>query len=533
MAALTVPIPISLNHDSTHYGNLLLNCARLNSLAEGKAIHAQITKHGLETGTFLGNCLVNMYSKCGSIKDARNVFDNMAQQNIVSWNVMIAGYAQQGFGEEALELFEEMKWADEMPDDFTFSSVLKACATVAALEEGKQIHCHIVKLRFEQNVFLGSALVDMYSKCGSVEDACHAFANLSERNVVSWNAMIAAYIRCGRIKDAFKFFSEMLMQGIKPSHVTYGFVLKACSSLWTVETGKQLHACILKSGFGSHLFVGSAVILMYMKCGSIDYGQQVFDKMHKVDQGLYNATIQGYADSGQHDKAMEFFCQLLETGMKPNEITLAIVLKVSKSLDQAKQLHAHMIKSVFEDNLSLVSDVVTMYGRCGGIDDARQVFDKMTPRDVVLCTAMLAAYTQKGYIEESLKLFIQMQHEGVKPNQFTYPTVLSACASLASPEVGKQVHTHTIKIGVVSDLFVGNGLVDMYFKCGNVDSAQKAFNRMPKQDIVIWNAMIAGYVQHEYAEAALQLFEEMQQFGIKPNHITFVNVLSACSQLGL
>ncbi|XP_057850673.2 pentatricopeptide repeat-containing protein At2g33680 [Cryptomeria japonica] len=533
MAALAVPIPVSPNSESTYYGTVLIKCTKLNSVAEGKVIHAQIIKHGFEVGAFLGNCLVNMYSKCGSIKDARSVFDNMAQQNLVSWNVMIAGYAQQGFGEEALNLFEDMQWVGMMANEYTFCSFLKACATLTALEEGNQAHCHIVKLGVQQNIFMGSALVDMYGKCSSIDDAHKAFERLSERNVVSWNAMIAAYVQCGQMKDALKLFSKMLTEGIRPSHVTFGFVLKACSSLQTVEQGKQLHACVFKSGFGLHLFVVSAVILMYMKCGSIDCGRQLFDGMNKVDVGLYNATIQGYADREQYDKAMEFFCQLLRTGMKPNEITLAIVFKSCQALDEAKQLHAYFIKSVYRGNVSLVSAVVTMYARCGAIDYAGQLFDTMTSKDVVLYTAILAAYTQKAYIDEALRLFIQMQHQGVKPNQFTYPTVLSACASLASPEVGKQVHSHIIKMGVMSDVFVGNGLVDMYAKCGNIENARQTFDRIPKHDIVLWNVMIAGYVQHEYAEAALQVFEEMQQFGIKPNHITFVSVLSACSQLGL
>lgn len=546
MAALTVGNPISasnfggnaLDAGTSHCGYQLQRCIQLNSLAQGKAVHARIIKLGLEIEIFLGNCLVNMYAKCGNMKDARKMFDNMAEQNLVSWNVIIAGYAQEGFEEEALELFEEMQLAKMVPNEFTFGSVLKACATREALEEGKQVHCFIVKLGFEQNLFLGSALIDMYSKCSSIRDAYQTFAKISQRNVVSWNAIIAASIQHGWVKQALEFFAEMQLAGIKASHVTFGLVLNASAILGNLEQGKQLHACVFRNGFGSDLLVGSSVILMYIKCGNIDDARQVFDKMPMVDLGLFNATIQGYSSEGHNNEAMELFGQLLRTGLKPNDITFTIVLRACASfetaLEQGRQLHVQIMKSVFQHNVSVVSSLITVYAKSGCIADAQKVFDKMTVQNnVVLWTALIAGYSQKGYTDEALKLFLLMQRAGVKPNQFTYPTVLRACANLASIEEGKQVHCHIIKAGAASDTFVASAIVDMYIKCGSLEDGQRGFDRIPKRDIVSWNTMIAGYARHGYVDKALLIFEEMQQYGVKPNHVTFVAVLSACSHGGL
>jgi pentatricopeptide repeat protein len=175
-----------------------------------------------------------------------------------------------------------------------------------------------------------------------------------------------------------------------------------------------------------------------------------------------------------------------------------------------------------------------VYAKSGCIADAQKVFDKLTAQNnVVLWTAMIAGYTQKGCIDEALKLFLLMQRAGVKPNQFTYPTVLRACANLASMEVGKQVHCHIIKTGAASDTFVASTIVDMYIKCGSLADGQRGFDRIPRRDIVSWNTMIAGYAQHGYVDQALEIFEQMQQCGMKPNHVTFVAVLCACSHGGL
>eukprot|EP01018_Ginkgo_biloba_P024506 Gb_17916 [translate_table: standard] len=623
--------------NSNTFAHLLHRCVEINSLAEGKGIHAQMIKFGFELNAFLGNSLMNMYIKCGSLEDAHEVFDNMPEQNVVSWNVMISGYAQQGSGRETLKLFDQMQQAGIKPNEFTFGSVLKACASLAALEHGKKIHIHIIKTGFasdifvgsvlvdmyikcgriesarqvfnkmtardvvlwtgmivgyaqnedgenalklfcemqqvgmkpnqftftgilracaqqaaleqgkqshshliknglERHVFVGSALVDMYCKCGSIEDASKAFSKIFQLNVVSWNAMIAGYVQHGLCEDTLDLFCKMQSTGMKPNHITFASILRACASLEGLNEGKQVHACIFKHSFQSHPFVGSALVVMYSKCGSIDEARHVFDKIPKGDLELSNAIIQGYAHGGQDEQAIELFCQIIEIGVKPNEVTFTIVLGACATLqavDQGKQVHAQIIKAQYQPSVSVGSALVNMYATCGSLDYAFRVFDKLTTHDVVLWTAMIVGYAQNGHSEEALKFFHHMHCGGTKPNHFTYSSALSACASLTALEEGKQVHAHIIKSGVESDVFVGSGLVDMYAKCGSIEDAHQGFDKMPKRDIVSWNTMIAGYAQHGHAREALQAFDQMKQSGIKPNHITFIGVLSACSHVGL
>eukprot|EP00249_Psilotum_nudum_P015225 c25216_g4_i1 orf=220-1116(+) len=197
------------------YVFLLQGCIIRNALAEGKWVHTHIIKSGFEQNIVLGNALVNMYSKCGSVAEARLVFDKMPKRDVVSWTAMIGGYARLGHGEDALKLFSQMQGETVKPGRVTFISVLRACAHLSSLEQGKKIHAHIIKSGFESDIFVGTALIDMYVKSGSLKHARQVFDKMQEWSVVSWNVIISACARHGRGEQAFKLFQEMWQEGLK------------------------------------------------------------------------------------------------------------------------------------------------------------------------------------------------------------------------------------------------------------------------------------------------------------------------------
>lgn len=522
--------------DEFTFGSILKACAQLADLDQGKKVHNHIIKTGFASDIFVGSVLVDMYLKCGCIENARCVFNKMSVRDVVLWTGMIAGYSQNEDSGEAVKLFCEMQHTGMKPNHYTFTSVLRACASQAAIEQGRQCHCYIIKDGLEEHVFVSSALVDMYSKCGSIENACKVFSNISQPNLVSWNAMLAGYVQHGLYKEALELFSKMQSTGMKPNHITLATALRACASLKALSHGKQVHAYIFKYKFESQIFVVSAIIAMYSGCGKIYDACRVFDKMPKGDLELSNATMQGYVQNGHCEHVVQLLCEMLEAGVKPNEVTFTSVLSACATLEaveHGKQVHTQIIKTGSEPVVSVGSALVTMYAKCGCLDDACKVFDQMTVCDVVLWTAMIVGHAQKGNSEEALGLFLRMQCAGVKPNHFTFSSALSACANKAALEEGRQIHAHVIKTGCELDPFVANGVVDMYAKCGTIESARRAFDKIHKPDMASWNAIIAGYAQHGHAREAIKAFEQMQQLGINPNHITFVGVLSACSHAGL
>eukprot|EP01018_Ginkgo_biloba_P008730 Gb_35202 [translate_table: standard] len=534
--ALSVLDIINHQGDYNTYACLLQGCLSIKGLAEGKRVHAHMARTGFEPDIYLGNILVNMYVKCGSLVDARHAFDKISERNEFSYSMMISGYVQNGHGEEALQLFSEVHRMGILPIQFNYASVLRACSVSSSLLRGQQLHGLIIRTGCEYDVFVGSALVDMYAKCGRMRDAHKVFGKMPERNVVSWTSMIAGYMQHGLSDKSLTLFRQMQQTVTKPDPFILGNVLRACGNLEAQEQGKQIHAHIIGAGFQAHVSVNNSLVFMYAKCGRIENARQVFDVMLKRDTVSWTAVIAGYAQNGYGEEALKLFRQMWWEGTKPDHFIFASVLRACSSLidlEQGKQVHAHLVKTGFEFHVSVGNALATMYDKCGIIEDAYQVFEKMAIRDVVSWTAMITGLAQHGCGEEALKLFCQMRQTDSKPELFVFATVLRACASVAALEQGKQIHNLIIRTGCELDVFVGSALVDMYAKCGSIDDAREVFNNMPERNVVSWTVMICGYAQHGHGKEALQLFEQMQVAGMKPDHVTFVGVLSACRHAGL
>eukprot|EP01018_Ginkgo_biloba_P033709 Gb_29557 [translate_table: standard] len=645
--------------ETSTYVCLFQGCANQKVLPEGKLIHAHMVEWGIDPDMLLGNILVTMYAKCGTVVDARRVLDQMQKRNVVSWTAMISGYAQNGHVDEALTMFYQMQREGIQPNQFTFASVLPVCANLAALEQGEKFHEEIIRIGFQSNVFVGNALVDMYAKCecienartlfdkmpqrnvvswntmiggyaqnGHVDKALKLFQEMPERNVVSWTTMIAGYAQNRRSEEALKLFHQMQLSGLKPNSKTFAIVLPACANLADLDQGMEIHQLVIRTGLLSNIFVRSALVDMYAKCGSVENASQLFHKMPQQDVVSWNVMISGYtqnghvneawklfqtmpirdvvswnvmitgyADNGNPEEALMLFQQMQSAGLKPNSQTCLTVLQACAnlgSLEQGKEIHTVVVRTGLQYDVFVGCALVDLYAKCGSIENARTVFDKMHHQDVVSWNAMIAGYAKNGHVdhaleffqkmpeqvvvswnamiagyaqnghvkealelfqkmperdvvswnaiiaghaqhglaEDALKLFQQMRVRGIKPNSETFSIILSACVHLEALDQGKKVHEIIIKNGSQFNRFVGSALVDMYAKCGSIENAQNVFDKMPQRDVVSWNAMIVGYALHGYGKEALQLFEQMQHVGVNPDRITFVGVLSACCHAG-
>eukprot|EP01018_Ginkgo_biloba_P031948 Gb_02723 [translate_table: standard] len=577
--------------DSSVYDTLLQGCLNSKALPESKLVHAHMIQTGFKLEDIsLENKLVSIYAKCGNVVDARRVLDQMPKQNAVSWTIIIAAYARHGQGEEALSMFYQMQQIGIQPSPFTFASVLPACANLSALDQGKEIHEVIIRCGFQSNVFVGNALVDMYAKCGSLDDARNMFDKMAERDVVSWNTIIGGYTQNGNVSEALKLFHkmpernvvswnamiagyaqnglvdealelfrkmpgrnvvswtamiaaccrhrrgeealalfyDMQRTGIKPNHFTFASVLSACASLTAPDKGKAIHEQISGSQFQSNIFVGNALVDMYAKCGSIENARSVFDQMPEKDVVSWNAMIAGYAQNGLVEEALHLLQKMPEQNVVSWNAIIAGYTQIGH-IEEALKLFQKMP----EQDVVSWNAIIAGFAKNGQGDEALKLFQKMPERDVVSWNVIMAGFAQNGQGEEALKLFRQMQLAGVKPNSETISIVLPACTNVAALEQGKEIHDVIIKSEFQFDIFVGSALVDMYAKCGSVEYARKVFDKMPQRDVVSWTAMIVGYAMHGCGEEALQLFEQMQHSGIRPDHVTFLGVLSACCHAGL
>jgi pentatricopeptide repeat protein len=225
--------------DKFTFPRVLKACANLEALHQGREIHGDIVRRGLESDVFIGNALIDMYAKCGVLKTARDLFDKMPQRDIVSWNSVIAGYGQSGYCDEALNLFREMVLAGMKLDAVSIACGLPACASLGALRQGKEIHRYIIRTEIAGNGFVACALIDMHSKCGSIEDARQVFDRIPKEDLVVWNAMIKGYAMHGQGKSAVSLYHQMLLSGKKPDHITFLAVLYACNHAGLVNEGRK------------------------------------------------------------------------------------------------------------------------------------------------------------------------------------------------------------------------------------------------------------------------------------------------------
>eukprot|EP01018_Ginkgo_biloba_P026114 Gb_35645 [translate_table: standard] len=447
MRILNIMVQRGIQVDSEIYGSLLQLCADLKALIEGKQVHAYICASSLEQNLFLRTKLVSMYCICGNIIDARLVFDKFSRRNVFIWTAMISGYIRNGYFREALALYYQMRRVGIQPDNYTFSSVIKACAMLSDLQQAMEIHAHIIRIEYEFNISVENALVAMYVQCGRTELARQMFDKMTERDVVSWSGMIAAYNQTKDCNEALKLFGQMQEDAVKPNPVTITSVLPACGHLPALQRGKEIHNYILRSGFDLNEFVGSALVAMYAQCGSIEDARHVFDKMSKKCVVSWTAMIEGYGMNGYGEDALILFKQMQEAGLKPNYITFVVLLSACS--------HAGLVAEGWQYFKSMSGDynitpggehyacMVDLLGRAGQLDEAEKFIQNMP----------------------------------LKPIGGVWGALLSACRIHCNVELGERVAQHLFELEPYN---AGNFVMlsNIYAAAGRWDAVAKVRNMM-------------------------------------------------------
>ncbi|KAK2657151.1 hypothetical protein Ddye_010203 [Dipteronia dyeriana] len=475
--------------------------------------------------------------KTGHLLDARNMFDKMPYRDEISWTTLISGYVNAMDSTEALSLFSRM-WVEPQlkMDPFILSLALKACALNMNANYGESLHGYTVKTGFVNSVFVGSALLDMYTKTGKVELGCRVFNEMPLRNVVSWTAIITGLVRAGYNKEGLVYFSEMWRSKVDCDSYTFAITLKACADSGALNYGREIHTHAIKRGFDDTTFVANSLATMYNKCGKLEYGLRLFERMNTRDVVSWTTIITTYVQMGQEENAFKAFIRMRESDVKPNEYTFAAIISGSANLSRiqwGEQLHAHVLRLGLADSLSVANSIMTMYSKCGQLTSTSMVFHEMRKKDIISWSTIIGGYSQGGYGEEAFEYLSLMRREGPKPNEFALASVLSVCGNMAILEQGKQLHTHVVSVGLDHTAMIRSALINMYGKCGSIKEASQIFSEREDDDIVTWTAMINGYAEHGSSQEAIDLFEKLTRVGLRPDSVTFIGVLTACCHVGL
>ncbi|XP_039018252.1 pentatricopeptide repeat-containing protein At3g02330, mitochondrial [Hibiscus syriacus] len=547
------------------FSHIFQECSNQTSLNTGKQAHCQMIISGFVPTVFVANCLLQLYIKCGHLGYATKVFDKMSQRDVVSWNAMIFGNASNRMMETARRYFDDMPEKDAISwnsltsgylkngeclksilvflemnkagvgfDWTTFAVVLKSCTFLEEFDVGLQVHGVAVKVAFDRDVVTGSALVDFYGKCRRLDDSIRYFYEMPEKNWVSWSAVIAGCVQNGKFIKGVELFKEMQRGGIGVSQSTYASVFRSCAGFSAFWLGRQLHGHSLKTNFASDLIVGTAILDMYAKCGNMIEARKIFNLFPNHNLQSFNAIIIGYAQSCQAIPALQLFRHLLKSDLGFDEISLSGAFSacaVIKGYLEGVQVHALAVKTTLESNICVANAILDMYGKSGALAEACRVFYEMEKRDAISWNAVIAAHEQNGNEEATLSHFVSMLHSGIEPDEFTYGSVLKACAGQKALDYGMEIHNRTIKSGIGLHSFVGSALVDMYCKCGMMEEAEKIHDRIEQQTMVCWNAIISGFSLQKESEKAQNFFAGMLEVGVNPDHFTYATVLDTCANL--
>ncbi|KAK6149061.1 hypothetical protein DH2020_016586 [Rehmannia glutinosa] len=381
-----------------------------------------------------------------------------------------------------------------------------------------------------------TSLINMYSKCNSIADAISVFyASTHAHNVFVYNSIIAGLTVNGLPIEAFDFYCRMRLFGVAPDKFTFPCVIKACSDLVDL---KNVHGLLCKLGLGFDLFIGSALLHCYLKFELMNDALELFERLPKKDDiVLWNAMINGYVQIGEFNEALVIFRRMADNGLIPNRFTVIGVLSalaLAGEVYNGKLVHAFTIKMGYDLGVAVLNALIDMYGKCSQLADALVVFENIIDKDIYSWNSIISVHEQFGDHDGTLRLLKGMLSSGFQPDLVTITAVLPACAHLAALMHGREIHGYIIINGLdkVGNTYTVNAIMDMYAKCGSMREARLVFDEMKIKDVASWNIMVMGYGMHGFGNEALDLFSHMCEGGLKPDEISFVGVLAACSHAG-
>ncbi|TKW34187.1 hypothetical protein SEVIR_2G288000v4 [Setaria viridis] len=459
---------------------------------------ARVANHGGGGRPFAGlaaaTSRIASLGRAGEAASARAVFDAMPQRDAVSWNAMLTAYARAGRPRDTLELFA----CAPASDAFSLTAALAAAAALRCPAAGAQIHARLLRLGLRAPLPVGNALVAMYAKCARADDAARSFEEMHDRNDLSWCSLLHAYVASGHLRPA----------------------------------------------------------------------QELFDEMPIRNNVAWNTLLMGYSRSGNARQCLLLFNKMRMAGLTCDDATLCILVDACTELAHPStgfSVHKIVLQSGWNAMAEVSNSLVSLYTKFSMLDDAVRIFESMKVRTIVSWNSLIYAYMKVGYTEqaaslfrsipetnviswtsmigglarngcadEALTLFFEMvAHEHIHPDDFTYGAVLHACATSVSLASGRMVHGRVFQTGFASYLYLANSLMDMYAKCGDVESASNVFNGIFVKDLVSWNTMLFGFAINGWANEALMVYDSMKSHEVCPDEVTFAGLLTACSHSGL
>ncbi|GKC15688.1 pentatricopeptide repeat-containing protein [Tanacetum coccineum] len=523
--------------------NTLYFCCALQACEEpsymvfGKELHAYLLKSDLYLDKYVANALIVMYTKCGKIKEAERIFNEMDEKDSVTWNSMLSGYVQNGLYDEAMAIFHRMQVMGQKPDRYSVISMISTFARLGSLSNGLEIHAYAMKNGMDSDLQVCNTLVDMYAKCSKMDYAESVFERLNFRDSISWTTVITGYAQNGYHLSALTSFHEAQMNGIESDSMLIASILQVCSELKLNSFVKEIHGQIIRKGLYD-IVLENTLVNTYGKCECMDYATRVFENIKVRNVVSWTIMMCCLVQNGLANEALDVFISMKEVGIEPDSISLLSLLSAVSDLSalkKGKEIHGYLIRKGFVLHGPISSSLVDMYASCGSLKNSVNVFDRIEVKDIVLLTSMVNAYGMHGFGKEAVSLFKQMVAEKIIPDHVSFLAILYACSHSSLINEGKgffksMVNDYNLKPWPEHYTCI----VDLLSRANNLEEAFVFVENMEMNpNVEIWRSLLGACKVHnnvKLGNIAAKRLLELDPDDIK-NYVLVSNFYASCNQL--
>ncbi|KAG0491319.1 hypothetical protein HPP92_004717 [Vanilla planifolia] len=511
------------------FGSILKACSVVNKEV-GMQLHGLIMKSGYNSNCFVGTSLVDMYGRLGLVENLEKAFQDILSDDIALYNAVIGGYSRNNLDVIALDFFSELIMQGFTPNECTLSTALKSCAGLKSSCWGRAIHGIVLKSEFCEDIVVKTAMIDMYMKCGKVEQGCSIFDSMNERNIVSYNSMIFGLGQKGYFVQALSLYKEMKYQFVEFDPSTFVALMHSTlGQLWAV------YGDVVKHGLGSNLMIRNTLLSCLIDNGLAQETLNLFNRMRERDVVSWTTVISGLVQLDLHTDATELFKQMCSSDIFPNSFTFSSVLKACGSfagLKQGRCIHGCSFKHGIMDEFTN-SSLLDMYAKCGVLEDSRRLFDEVDSKEIVFWNSMITAYAQHGLGREAIGLYKLIEEKNIDPNHVTFVSLLSACSHSGMVEDGVRLFELMVSRHSLLPLTEHYAcMVYLFGRAGFLDRAKLFIDTMPfEADASVWTVFIAACKLHgnfELADLARKKLDRM----LCEDKSTLVLVSNVFSEVG-
>ncbi|KAI5084144.1 hypothetical protein GOP47_0000313 [Adiantum capillus-veneris] len=468
--------------DRVTYVCMCDSCGCLGALRLGMYMHHEAIRQGFESNLVLGNALIDMYAHCGCLVEAHKLFDTQVVKDIVTWTVIISGYAAQGQGLPALRLYSEAHLNGSKPNNAMILSAIRACVCELALNE----------------------------------EAGKVFGALSARDVVSWSVMIDGYAHGNHSNAALQVFARMLQAGVQPNETTFLGVLRAChtiacTNVEATEEGLLIHVLIIQMGYESDKAVGNTLVDFYAKYGDLNAAYVVFNHLCNPDAVSFGALIAGYSLQGWSALALDLYDEMWKQGVLPDRATFLSLLQACSNMGAVGQghlLHEQIVLNGLDSASFVRNALINMYAKTGKLDEARQLFGNSANYDVVSCSSIMGGYKYEGHLHSLTQLIEEMHQAGCHPDNAMLACILTACSSAGLLKEGYNLFASTYeRHAMIPMQELYSSMIDLLGRAGQLQVAEDMSVTMPvPPDLITQTSLFASSKTYNNSEQCRQYF---------------------------